>query len=223
VKKGATKDEIKKAFRELAKKYHPDINKEKDAPEKFREINEAYEVLEDDKKRQNYDNFGHAGVDESMGGGGGNPFQGFGFGFEGFGGQQVNMDAEDVMEMFFGMGGMGGMRRPTEVTATIGFFEAVNGCFKDVGFEYFVREPRNKQKIRKTKKAKVTIPPGVDTGMTLRVEGQGGETANGQSLDLHVTINVIPDPYFIRRGTDIFVEVPISITQVRFIYRTAHN
>jgi molecular chaperone DnaJ len=216
VKKSATKDEIKKAFREMAKKYHPDINKEKGAEERFREVNEAYEVLEDDKKRQNYDNFGHAGVDESMGGGG-NPFAqgfgGFGFGGGGFGGgQQVHMDAEDVMEMIFGMGGGG--RRPTEITTTIGFFEAVNGCSKDVSFEYFVRDPRKQQKIRKSKKTKITIPAGVDTGMTLRSEGQGGESFNGQPLDLHITVNVVPDPYFVRKGTDVHVEVPITITQV---------
>ena len=70
VQRGATKDEVKKKFRELAKKYHPDLNKDdKNAEAKFREVSEAYEVLEDDTKRQRYDSMGHAGVDDSFGGG----------------------------------------------------------------------------------------------------------------------------------------------------------
>lgn len=212
VKKTATKDEIKKAFRELAKKYHPDVNKtDKNAEEKFREVSEAYEVLEDETKRKNYDSFGHAGVDENMGGGG-NPFQGGGFGFQGFGGQQIHMDAEDVMEMFFGA--MGGGRRPTEVNTQIGFFEAINGCSKEITFEYFVREQRRPNvKIRKTKKVKVDIPAGVDTGMTLRSEGNGGESMQGPPQDLHVTVHVGTDPYFNRKGTDIHVNVSIPFTQ----------
>ena len=73
-------DEIKKAFRGLARKYHPDVNKEKGAEERFKEINEAYEVLGDAQKRQAYDRFGHAGVSGAGAGAGANPFEGFGFG-----------------------------------------------------------------------------------------------------------------------------------------------
>ena len=93
VSKNASADEIKKAFRRLAVKYHPD--KEGGSEEKCKEINEAYEVLKDSQKRQRYDQFGHAGVGGASGGGagaggyaGGNPFEGFG----GFGGQNVNFD-----------------------------------------------------------------------------------------------------------------------------------
>ena len=93
--KGASEDEIKKAYRKLAKQYHPDVNKAPDAEAKFKEINEAYEVLSDSQKRATYDQFGHAGMDGA----------GFGQGFGGFGG--VNMDdLGDIFSSF--MGGMGG-------------------------------------------------------------------------------------------------------------------
>ncbi|MED3763981.1 molecular chaperone DnaJ [Ureibacillus sp. FSL K6-8385] len=98
VSKDATKDEIKKAYRKLSKKYHPDLNKEPDAAEKFKEINEAYEVLSDDQKRAQYDRFGHAGVNGQGGFGGGGGFGDFGDfgGFGGFGG------FEDIFDSFFG-------------------------------------------------------------------------------------------------------------------------
>ncbi|WP_096551227.1 molecular chaperone DnaJ [Ureibacillus thermosphaericus] len=91
VSKNATKDEIKKAYRKLSKKYHPDLNKEPGADEKFKEISEAYEVLSDDQKRAQYDQFGHAGVN-GQGGFGGGGFSDFG-GFGGF---------EDIFDTFFG-------------------------------------------------------------------------------------------------------------------------
>lgn len=104
VQKGASADEIKKAYRSLAKKYHPDLNpgdKAKAAEEKFKEATEAYEVLSDPDKRQRYDQFGHAGVDPNMGGGGG--YGSYEGGFGGF---------EDIFDTFFGGGfGGGGSRR----------------------------------------------------------------------------------------------------------------
>nr|MBF6589411.1 DnaJ domain-containing protein [Ktedonobacterales bacterium] len=80
VTRTATEDEIKKAFRRLARQYHPDVNKEKGAETRFKEINEAYEVLGDAQKRAAYDRFGHAGVAGAGASAGGNPFEGFGFG-----------------------------------------------------------------------------------------------------------------------------------------------
>ena len=99
ISKGASEEEIKKAFRKLAKKYHPDVNKEADAEEKFKEINEAYEVLSDPQKRATYDQFGFAGMDGAQAG----------FGGQGFGGAGFD-DLNDIFSRFFdgGMGGMGG-------------------------------------------------------------------------------------------------------------------
>ncbi len=95
VSKSASADEIKKAYRKLAKKYHPDVNKEADAEVKFKEVQEAYEVLSDDNKKATYDQFGHAGMDGASGGFGG----GFGGGFSG------GFGFEDIFDSFFGGGG----------------------------------------------------------------------------------------------------------------------
>ncbi|HEU5121263.1 MAG TPA: molecular chaperone DnaJ [Candidatus Saccharimonadales bacterium] len=132
VDKNASADEIKKAFRKAAVKYHPD--KEGGDETKFKEINEAYEVLKDQQKRQRYDQFGHAGVGGNGGGGsyGGNPFEGFG----GFGGQNVHFDfgdggLGDIFGQFFG-GGSQRTREPKrgrdiETTLTLSFEEAIFG------------------------------------------------------------------------------------------------
>lgn len=136
VQKGASDDEIKKAFRKQAKKYHPDLNPgDKEAEAKFKEVNEAYEVLSNKEKRQRYDRFGFAGVDPNYGAGsaaygGGNPF-----------GQDI--DINDIFNSFFG--GFGGRntrnqnapRRGSDVEAsvTISFEEAAKGCKKEVVYQ----------------------------------------------------------------------------------------
>ena len=135
VPKNASEDEVKKAYRKLAKEYHPDLNPgDKNAEAKFKEVNEAYEVLSDKDKRARYDQFGHAGVDPNFGGGaGGSPFQGdfdfgdifnsvFGGGFGGFGGRQANPNAP---------------RRGSDAEAVIDvtFEEAAKGCKKTVTYQ----------------------------------------------------------------------------------------
>jgi molecular chaperone DnaJ len=133
--KSASEDEIKKAYRQLAKKYHPDLNPDDKAAEaKFKEVNEAYEVLSDGDKRARYDQFGHAGVDPNFGGGagGGNPFQGAGF------------DIGDIFDSFFG-GGFGGGRRQNpnaprqgsdvQANIAISFEEAAKGCKQTVEYQ----------------------------------------------------------------------------------------
>lgn len=138
VAKDASADDLKKAYRKLAKKYHPDMNPgDKTAEAKFKEVNEAYEVLSDSTKRQRYDQFGHAGVDPSYGAGAGGA-GGFGGGFGGF-------DVGDIFESFFGggFGGFGGSTRTrnpnapirgNDVNVTIGlsFMEAAKGCKRQI-------------------------------------------------------------------------------------------
>ncbi|MCL1951371.1 MAG: molecular chaperone DnaJ [Oscillospiraceae bacterium] len=141
LKKGAGEDEIKKAYRTMARKYHPDLNPgDKAAEERMKEVNEAYEVLSDAEKKSRYDQFGHAGVDPNMAGGGGFPGGGFG----GFGGGAVDIDLGDLFGSFFGGGGFGGgggrSANPNaprqggdlEERVVISFEEAARGCTRKV-------------------------------------------------------------------------------------------
>ncbi len=136
VQKGASDDEIKKAYRKMAKKYHPDLNPgDKTAEENFKEVNEAYEVLSDSTKKARYDQFGHAGVDPNFGAGG--PGGGFGGGFGG----DMDFDLGDIFGSFFG-GGFGGGRHANpnaprrgedlQSRVSISFEEAAKGCKRTV-------------------------------------------------------------------------------------------
>lgn len=136
VSKGASADELKRAYRKLAMKYHPDKNEgNKDAEEKFKEINEAYEVLSDDNKRKMYDQFGHQGVNGNYGGG----FEDFG-GFSGFGGFGSD-DLSDILNDFFGGGSRSSSSRKQprkgqriEISLRISFEEAAFGVEKEIEF-----------------------------------------------------------------------------------------
>lgn len=130
IAKGASEDEIKKAYRQMAKKYHPDLNPgDKEAEARFKEVNEAYEVLSDAQKKARYDQYGHAGVDPNFGAGG---YQGYGF-------DGMDIDLGDIFSSFFGGGGSrrsnpNAPRRGTDVSASvvISFEEAARGCKKQV-------------------------------------------------------------------------------------------
>ena len=139
VQKGASEEEIKKAYKKMARKYHPDLNPgDKDAEEKFKEVNEAYEVLSDSEKKARYDQFGHAGVDPNFGAGGGGYGGGAGFDFG---------DLGDIFGSFFG-GGFGGgqtRRNPNapqrgesiRMNLTISFEEAAFGCEKELELDRY--------------------------------------------------------------------------------------
>jgi molecular chaperone DnaJ len=134
LQKGASDDEIKKAYRKLSKKYHPDINKEADAETKFKEVSEAYEILSDPQKRAAYDQYGHAGTDPNYGGGAGG-FGGFNGGFSSAGG------FEDIFESFFGGGGRtvnpNAPRQGEDLQYSINlsFEEAIFGVEKDIQYK----------------------------------------------------------------------------------------
>jgi molecular chaperone DnaJ len=138
IAKSASKDDIKAAYRKLAKQYHPDLNKAPDAEKKFKEVQEAYDILFDEQKRAAYDQFGHAAFDQQ--GGGGNPFQGGGFG--GFSGFQ-DVDLGDVFGSFFG-GGQRRSRQPsgpqrgadTQMRLRIDFMDAINGKKLTIPIQY---------------------------------------------------------------------------------------
>lgn len=203
IEKSATHDEIKKAFRKLAHQHHPDKQGGDDA--KFKEASEAYSVLGDEKKRKQYDQFG-SGF-SNMGGGGFNQSQGFGgfdfSGFQqgrGFNSSDVEFDLNDVFSAFFG----GGARRPRKgrnvrVDTEITFKESIFGVEKEV-------------RTGDSKKLTVKIPPGIDSGTTLRVAGRGEPLEGGQPGDLHIFVFVNPDSRFSKQGMNIVTETKISLS-----------
>ena len=204
VGRGATPEEIKKAYRKLAVQYHPDKNPgDKVAEEKFKEASNAYSVLSDPEKRRVYDTRGHAGVD--------------GMGFEGYRTMDdifANLNLDDIFGRGFGgFGGFGdafgdafGQRRTTAPTRgrdvrmniSIPFSDAVLGSKKEVNVQ--------------GKRLTLTIPPGIEDGKTLRIRGQGESLGIGMSGDLLVTVAVQPHPTLTRDGLDLLTDAKISMT-----------
>jgi molecular chaperone DnaJ len=209
VAKDASQDEIKKAFRKKAVELHPDRGGDE---AKFKEANEAYEVLKDEQKRQAYDQFGHAaGADQA---GGGNPF---GAGFGGFNGQgfdpnEIRFDfggggggLNDIFEMFFR--GQQNRTRDVEMTLTIDFEEAVSGVTKEIS----LRVADNKNGGRKQEDVKIKIPAGIDTGQAIKLEAKGEINQSGDRGDLYVRIQVRPDRRFEREGSNIISKIKIDM------------
>lgn len=271
VSKGASADEIKKAYRKLAIANHPDKNPgDKAAEDRFKEATEAYEVLSDEKKRSTYDQFGFAGIDGMAGGHDySHVYSDFSdiFGGGGF---------SDIFESFFGGGGGSSSRRSTgpsvgdslrydvnldleeaafgkkieisyahhigcptcngsgsktggtkicphcngtgKVNRSSGFFAVSTPCGNCNGTGRVVEDPCNNCHgsgvVRKQQKVKVSIPPGADDGTRISLRGMGDAGRNGGPAgDLYVYINVRPHKYFVRHGYDLYIQIPISITQ----------
>lgn len=215
LEKGASADDIKKAFRKLAVKYHPDRNpNDKAAEDKFKEINEAYAVLSDPEKKQQYDTFGSNGFRQQYSQE--DIFRGFDFGnaYKDMGGGFGGGGSEDLFSRLFGGafgrgGGRGGFRQGPqrggdhEMELTVTFRDAAQGAEKQIAFR------RNGQR----EELKVKIPAGVDNGSKIRIAGKGAQgEGGGQPGDLFLIIHVLPDPVFTRDGGDLFVDrsIPFS-------------
>lgn len=218
VGKTATQEEIQRAYRKLARKYHPDINKESSAEEKFKQINEAYEVLGDPEKRAKYDQFG-SGWDGQ-------------FANQGYqGGDNVrfhysNADPgqfSDFFQNLFGGGWSfgeeaefrgGGTRRRRgrdhETTIGITLSDAYHGARKSIELEK-VEADSSGRPTRTRRSYEVTIPPGVTDGSLIRLAGQGGSGSGGADAgDLFLRVSIQPDSRFSLNGHDLATTVDIT-------------
>ncbi|MCB0347780.1 MAG: DnaJ domain-containing protein [Bdellovibrionales bacterium] len=217
VSKSATDDDLKKAYRKLAMKYHPDKNPgDKSAEDMFKKVSEAYDVLRDPERRKLYDQFGHS--DPRASGARGNPFKGAGFdqNFQGFHDFYQERTAESFQDMFQEMfgdifgGGKPRKQRGSDLKYTIhvGFEEAARGCKKTISF---IRRRGGKEDAAKLE---ITIPSGVKDGQRLKLarEGDGG-ASGGEPGDLYVVVSIREHPLFRRSGNDIYYDLPISIVQ----------
>jgi curved DNA-binding protein len=215
VERTAAHAEIQRAYRKLARKYHPDINKAPEAEEKFKEINEAYEVLGDEAKRKKYD---AVGADWERGDAFRPPPQGEGgvrFTYAG--------DGEDFSDFFrsifgnaegFRTAGRRGPRerrgRDVEAAIEVTLEEAVSGSRKTIELETLEASPDGE--IRPTrKKLEVGIPAGVTEGSMIRLPGQGGEGAGGgEKGDLYLRVRLRPDPRFSVEGRDLLETIDLA-------------
>ena len=209
VKKGASMDELKRAYRKLAVKYHPDKNPgDKQAEERFKEINEAYAVLSDPKKKEQFDRFGsntfHQQYSQE------DIFRGFNvddlFKDQGFG-------TDDIFSRIFGdamrrqRGGAGRMAAKGEdfsMEIQVTFRDAYDGADKRVAF---MRDGGREE-------LSVKIPAGIESGAKLRVAGRGGAgRMGGAAGDLFLTVTVGPDPLFQREGADIVLNQEVRLSE----------
>lgn len=234
VGKTAAADQIKSAYRKLARKFHPDVNKnDKSAESKFKEVQEAYDILSDTKKRQAYDQFGHAGVSSAAAAeaaaaaaASGSPRDGSGFRYSRRtpGGATVDFGDVDIDDLF---ASIGSRRRKSRRGATASPFaaeatDAPEAAGTDIvhhvtlSFEHAARGTTLDLRFDAANRAfsetiSVKIPAGVDEGSKVRVRGKGQPSMMGSSRgDLVIITHVAAHPYFTRSGQDVILELPLS-------------
>lgn len=211
VDRSASQDDIRKAFRKLAKRYHPDINKDSpDAKERFQEINEANEVLGDPEKRKKYDEYGenwrHADEYESQRRRQNETGYTSGFGFEGFGdfsGNSRNSSGfSDFFEELFGnsMFGRNKKRRGNDLQTTISL------TLREAATTHKRTLSINGENIR------ITVPAGIADGQKIRLKGRGGNSSEGAERgDLYIIFHIEPDALFVRTGNELHTTVTADI------------
>lgn len=219
--RNASPDEIRKAYRGLARKLHPDVNKEPDAAERFSEVQEAYDVLSDDEKRKAYDQFGRAGVGASAGrpsgwqeSGGGRTYTWTHTGD--FGGADLG-DYASIFEEFMGAG------RTGFDTRTAGRRSSVPRKGADlhhtISIPFTTAAMGGREQVRLTsadggsQAIEIKIPPAIESGTRMRVKGKGQPGPSGERGDLILTVNVGPHPVLRREGLDILIDLPITIAE----------
>ncbi len=203
VSENASADEIKKAYRKLARKYHPDINKESEAQDKFKEINAAYEVLSDPEKKAKYDQFG----DQMFGG---QNFHDFAQG------QGAGMDIDEILRAMFGggggfssqggFGGFGGFSGGGYSAPDLDQTAAIT-----VPFVISLKGGKHQITTSDGEKFDIKIPAGIKSGETLRVRGKG-KSFQGQRGDLMIKVTVSPSSEYERKGSDLYktIDVPLK-------------
>ena len=228
VARGATEAEIKTAYRKLARKYHPDVNKEKDAEDRFKEIGEAYSVLKDTEKRAAYDQMGSnwkQGQDFSPPP---NWTTGFEFsddpnaGFGGYGGS-YDGDQSEFFESLFGRGrhrqggrssnarqGMHFKGQDHHAKILIDLADAYNGAKRTISLHMPTQDPEG-HVMTQERKLDVNIPKGIKAGQNLRLSGQGGPgMGDGGAGDLYLEIDFHPSPLYKVDGKDVYLDLPMA-------------
>ena len=213
VARGASQEEIKRVYRRLAKKYHPDRNLgDKQAEEKFKELQAANEVLGDPKRRAQYDRFGAGGpapAFQAWGAGGASPFGDSSFNFDSAG------DLTSIFEQFFRRGPAQRQRRTAarrrrvrgadiQFTVDLTLEEAASGIRREIALSGGAGDARERIEFR--------VPAGIDEGQLIRVKGKGQDGAAGRG-DLMIRCHIRPHAFFRRDGLDLHLDLPLNLTE----------